>query len=498
MDIYPIFIDSLGAKGFDDAGFDDAGSAWPVGGRMRAPVDALGVHAMTKLFGHSVRSELLLLYLAETLVCFATIYALLMLGLAKAVPIDRGAALVSAGVLALSAGLVSSASGLYQPAIWRRFGRFLLGCLVAALLLLLVANLVLGVLAPDQAGPDRWTTLAEVLVALFAATMATHVAFAAAARGGLMRRKLAVLRADARPLPLERDLAAAEARYEPFEVALAGQAAAALKAPHFTPEALRARRIWAVITADQAALDPARRAAFEQAGLRVLGETEFLEQRLNRVDLARLPPDWTARAAGLDRSRLEAGLRRAFDIAASLGLLLVTAPLLLLTAIAIKLDSPGPVFYRQSRVGLGGKPFTLIKFRSMVVDAEAAGAPRWAARRDPRITRVGRIIRLFRIDEIPQAINVLKGDMALIGPRPERPAFVEELARQIPHYNDRALVKPGITGWAQVSYPYGASVEDARMKLAYDLYYVKNRSLFLDLLILVATVRVVLFQEGSR
>jgi lipopolysaccharide/colanic/teichoic acid biosynthesis glycosyltransferase len=149
-------------------------------------------------------------------------------------------------------------------------------------------------------------------------------------------------------------------------------------------------------------------------------------------------------------------------------------------------------------VGRGGRVFTLFKFRSMRTDAEAAGAPVWASRRDDRVTRVGRFIRLTRIDEIPQVLNVLRGDMAFVGPRPERPTFVEQLGRIIPHYNDRAVVKPGITGWAQVNYPYGASVEDARMKLAYDLYYVRRRSLFLDLLILVATVRVVLFQEGSR
>jgi lipopolysaccharide/colanic/teichoic acid biosynthesis glycosyltransferase len=140
----------------------------------------------------------------------------------------------------------------------------------------------------------------------------------------------------------------------------------------------------------------------------------------------------------------------------------------------------------------------LYKLRSMVVDAEANGAPRWAAKRDPRVTRVGRFIRLTRLDEIPQVLNVLRGDMAICGPRPERPAFVEELRLAIPHYDDRALVKPGITGWAQVNYPYGASVEDARMKLAYDLYYVRRRSLFLDLLILFATVRVILLQEGAR
>ena len=145
-----------------------------------------------------------------------------------------------------------------------------------------------------------------------------------------------------------------------------------------------------------------------------------------------------------------------------------------------------------------GAPFTLLKFRSMVTNAEAEGAPRWAAKRDPRVTRVGAFIRSIRIDELPQLLNVLQGEMSLIGPRPERPHFVTQLTQVIPFYNERSYVKPGITGWAQVNFPYGASVEDAREKLSYDLYYVKNRSTFLDLLILVSTVRVILFREGAR
>ncbi len=162
------------------------------------------------------------------------------------------------------------------------------------------------------------------------------------------------------------------------------------------------------------------------------------------------------------------------------------------------MDSPGPVLYRQQRVGLHGEPFTLLKFRSMTNDAEQGGNPLWASQQDPRITRVGSLIRPMRIDELPQLINVLRGEMSMIGPRPERPHFVEQLARVIPLYGERSYVKPGITGWAQVNYPYGASVEDARQKLSYDLYYVKNRSLLLDLLILLATVRVILFREGAR
>jgi lipopolysaccharide/colanic/teichoic acid biosynthesis glycosyltransferase len=170
---------------------------------------------------------------------------------------------------------------------------------------------------------------------------------------------------------------------------------------------------------------------------------------------------------------------------------------MLMVATAIKLDGLGPVLYRQERVGLNGRLFTLYKFRSMRTDAEATG-PVWAAQRDSRVTRIGAIMRRTRIDELPQLFNILGGEMSFIGPRPERPHFVEKLAGVIPMYRERNRVKPGLTGWAQVNYPYGASVEDARMKLSYDLYYVKQCSLILDVLILFSTVRVILFQEGAR
>ena len=191
------------------------------------------------------------------------------------------------------------------------------------------------------------------------------------------------------------------------------------------------------------------------------------------------------------------GLQRVGDVLTSLGLLIFTLPLMLLVALIVRLDSPGPVLYRQERVGLGGVPFTLLKFRSMNANAEARG-PAWAQARDPRVTRVGSFMRRTRIDELPQLVNVLRGQMSFIGPRPERPHFVEQLAGAIPFYRERARVKPGLTGWAQVNYPYGASVEDAKAKLSYDLFYVRNRSVLLDLSILFATVRVILFQEGAR
>ncbi|QQS47187.1 MAG: TIGR03013 family PEP-CTERM/XrtA system glycosyltransferase [Acidobacteriota bacterium] len=190
-------------------------------------------------------------------------------------------------------------------------------------------------------------------------------------------------------------------------------------------------------------------------------------------------------------------IRRLIDIILSLVGLVLTAPLTVLTALAIRLESHGPIFYTQARVGLHGDIFRIIKFRSMRVDAEANGAV-WASERDPRVTRVGAIIRKLRIDELPQFINVLKGEMSLIGPRPERPEFVSQLEQIIPFYSERHLVKPGLTGWAQVCYPYGASFDDAREKHQYDLYYIKNQSPWLDALILLETARVVLFGRLAR
>ena len=206
-------------------------------------------------------------------------------------------------------------------------------------------------------------------------------------------------------------------------------------------------------------------------------------------------------APRLDAPRLDASatqaVRRALDVAFSLAALLLIMPALLVVALLVKLDSAGPVLYRQTRLGWRGQPFTILKFRSMHVDAEAAG-PRWAAERDPRITRVGRILRLTRLDEVPQLLNVLGGSMSLVGPRPERPCFAAQLAQAIPDFAARLAVKPGITGWAQVNYPYGASIEDARAKLCYDLFYIRHGSWRLDARIMLATVRVMFCRSGAR
>ncbi|WP_423604655.1 TIGR03013 family XrtA/PEP-CTERM system glycosyltransferase [Sphingomonas sp. MS122] len=234
-------------------------------------------------------------------------------------------------------------------------------------------------------------------------------------------------------------------------------------------------------------------------GVHVNEISTFLERETGRVDLQSVNPSWLIFSDGFSSGRMLSSMfKRLFDIVASVILLALTLPLILLGALAVKLESKGPAFYRQRRVGLYGQGFDIIKLRSMRQDAEVAGKAVWAEKDDPRITRVGRFIRKVRIDELPQCWSVLKGEMSFVGPRPERPQFVEDLEQQIPYYAERHMVKPGITGWAQINYPYGASIEDSRHKLEYDLYYAKNYSPFLDVLILLQTLRVVLFPDGAR
>ena len=234
-------------------------------------------------------------------------------------------------------------------------------------------------------------------------------------------------------------------------------------------------------------------------GVHVNEISTFLERETGRVDLDSVNPSWLIFSDGFSSSRMLASLfKRLFDIVASLALLIVSLPLIVITALAIKLESRGPAFYRQRRVGLYNQGFDIVKLRSMRQDAEVAGKAVWAEKDDPRITRIGRIIRKLRIDELPQTWSVLKGEMSFVGPRPERPQFVDDLEQQLPYYAERHMVKPGITGWAQINYPYGASIDDSRQKLEYDLYYAKNYSPFLDLLILLQTIRVILFPAGAR
>jgi sugar transferase (PEP-CTERM system associated) len=235
-------------------------------------------------------------------------------------------------------------------------------------------------------------------------------------------------------------------------------------------------------------------------GIKVTDAITFFERETGKVKLDLLYPSWMIFSEGFSRNLLHSRLQRVFDVLASLALLACTWWIMLITAFAIWAESGfrHPVFYRQTRVGFEGRPFEVLKFRSMTVDAEQAGQAVWARENDQRVTRVGAVIRKYRIDELPQIFNVLRGDMSFVGPRPERPSFVEELSRQIPYYRERHFVKPGITGWAQLCYRYGSSMEDSMEKLQYDLYYLKHRSLTFDLMILLQTAEVVLLRQGSR
>jgi sugar transferase (PEP-CTERM system associated) len=231
-------------------------------------------------------------------------------------------------------------------------------------------------------------------------------------------------------------------------------------------------------------------------GLQISTISTFLERQLGRVDLQNLHPSWMIFSQGFTAAnRVERIIKRVFDLAVSIFFLIALTPLFLLVVLAIWLADFGPVFYRQTRIGMHGEPFSLYKFRSMHPDAEADGVARWAASSDHRSTLVGRFLRRTRIDEWPQIFNVLRGEMSFIGPRPERPEFVDTLRKEIPFYDYRHTVKPGISGWAQLNYPYGASIEDACEKLKYDLFYIKNYSLLLDTLILLQTLRVVIWPQ---
>jgi sugar transferase (PEP-CTERM system associated) len=232
-------------------------------------------------------------------------------------------------------------------------------------------------------------------------------------------------------------------------------------------------------------------------GIPVLDLAGFCETTKGEIPIDSLKGSWLVYGHGFVQGKLRTTIKRIFDIVSSLLLLVLALPVMIITMIAIRLESRGPILYRQVRVGLGGETFTCLKFRSMCADAESDGVARWAVRDDPRVTRVGNFIRKTRIDELPQLFSVLKGEMSLVGPRPERPDFVAQLKESIPFYDIRHSVKPGITGWAQVRYHYGATLEDAHRKHQFDLFYVRNNSLFLDLQILIETVSVVIFREGQ-
>ncbi len=441
---------------------------------------------MARIFGFHLSLEMLVLWLIESTICFLLLFWLM----ADGAPLAEAAGahvLDNAAILALTIGVVSFALGLYRPESCLETRRLLIKAAVAAAISLPAIWLVGKAVHLNLGALFGWDRIwpVQMLIAWTGVLLATRLLFGLAVRMGLFSRRVLLLGGETEAARTAEAISAL-GRGQFRVVGTLNTAGAAEVAP---------RDVWGVIVGADAAtsLDPATQRVWRRHGVRVLHEATFWEDHLGRIDPAR--PVIPASAGACHPATLL--VSRALDILVASLLLLLTAPLMLLTALLIKLDSPGPVFYAQERVGLHGHTFMIRKFRSMRIDAEANG-PVWAATRDARVTRVGTYIRRLRIDELPQLLTILRGEMSLIGPRPERPHFVEQLAVAIPGYRERNRVKPGLTGWAQVNFPYGASIEDARAKFSFDLYYVKHRSLLLDLMILVATIRVVLFQEGAR
>ncbi|MCZ6760768.1 MAG: exopolysaccharide biosynthesis polyprenyl glycosylphosphotransferase, partial [Gemmatimonadetes bacterium] len=234
------------------------------------------------------------------------------------------------------------------------------------------------------------------------------------------------------------------------------------------------------------------------SGVEVEDSHSTMAALTGRVPLQTLRSSWFIFSDGFHRTGWTEVVKRALDLSLGLLGLVLSAPIMALAAIAIKWDSEGPVLYRQTRVGRRGKPFDVLKFRTMGADAETNGIPQWAEEDDPRVTRLGRFLRKYRVDELPQFVNVIRGQMSFVGPRPERPVFVEELGQIIPYYDERHTVRPGITGWAQVRYGYGGNTEEAMRKLEYDLFYLKNMSVWFDAAIVFETVKIVMFGRGGR
>ncbi len=360
---------------------------------------------------------------------------------------------------------------------------------------------------------DRLHQLAFAVLTLTLAAAAARIAFSLLRHGRFLRRRLLVIGAGRRAWDLAWMLRK-EGRDVRYDVTFLHQRALGELDPRLEeggfgrviqPGNADLLSIAREIDAEQVVVAPDERRGMalepllecKKSGIPVLPYLVFVEREIRRIDLKRMELSYILFSDGFCFGLLDRVLKRGFDLLVSGVMLVLALPFLLGAALAIRLDGPGPILYRQERMTRDGRSFHILKLRTMRVDAEAGGAV-WAATDDDRITRAGRFLRRTRLDEIPQLINVLKGDMSLVGPRPERPAFINALAAQIPLYHERHMVKAGLTGWAQINYPYGASIDDARSKLSYDLYYVKNFSILFDLLIILQTLRVIIWPSGVR
>jgi sugar transferase (PEP-CTERM system associated) len=455
------------------------------------------------MFGHYWQLGLVLLWVLESTVIFGCcVLAFRWFGGA-----DAGTLWLQAFVLATSVMVAAIAMGLFSRRLRDRTVGVVLRIGVSVTAGALLGGLLLYI-SPDHR--PSWTEiLGFVAIGLFSLTIVRLVTHGLIDEDILKRRILVYGSGNnaARILALRR-------RNDQRGFKVVGFIASASEDRVIPEDKLLSRDVPMVTTAADLEIDEIvmamddRRQQFplkdlldcRLAGIEVIELASFLERETGKVYLDILIPSWMIFGAGFRRDVLRRYTEAAFDLAASFALLLIALPVMAITVLAIKIEEgiSAPVLYGQPRVGYGGRVFRVLKFRSMRVDAEKDGRARWATANDDRVTRVGRFIRKVRIDELPQLFNVLAGRMSFVGPRPERPEFVKELNEKIPFYDVRHAVKPGITGWAQLCYPYGASEQDATEKLQYDLYYVKNHSLVFDILILLQTVEVILFGKGAR
>ena len=464
---------------------------------------------MIHLFSHFVPARLVLLAALEGLLLLVAAYAGIYLYIADAGEVYPGfadASLLQAGVFVVGMMVVLAGMGLYQPDVWPNKRAVALRIAASFSLAFLLMEFVSRFIPWPSLGPLAMTgALGLTLVGSVALRTLIHES----SKADAFKSRVLVLGAGARSMALEEhahlsmhtDLVGyvplhGEQVYVPDSRLIAHATEDSLLSivNKFKIDeiviALRDRRGGRLPVADLLKC--------RSRGVRVMEMSSFFEREYRQIYLESLNPSWMVLGGGFRRDFVSNFVKRTFDLGASLMLLFMTWPVMLIAAICILAEGGGQVLYRQERVGKDGKVFELLKFRSMRADAESDGNPQWASANDSRITMVGRFIRKVRIDELPQVFNVIRGDMSFVGPRPERPFFVEQLVGQIPYYALRHSVRPGITGWAQVRYAYGATVDDAVEKLQYDLYYVKNHSLFLDIMILFSTVEVVLWGKGAR
>lgn len=465
-----------------------------------------------RIFRHYVPMPLLVLAFAEAAILFGSVYAgvsarffLIEADLALHSPIGQATPVyLRAIVFTVVMMGVMTAFGLYRwdarETNWGYYGRFIGSLLVGVVALVVVFYLVPHVFVGRGA---------FALTFLFAAvgTATARYIFVHAFANQALKRRILVLGTGARAAEIQK---LAKNRNTHFQVVgyipFRNEVSAVSKAKEITDKdplitivkrydideivvGLRDRR--------RAGLSMQELLECKLEGVHIVDLSSFFERESGHVQLDSVNTSWMVFSDGFRRNALRDVNKRIFDIAVSGLLFVITLPVMVVTGLLIAITSGRPILYRQERVGECGHPFNLLKFRSMRTDAERNG-PQWAKQNDDRVTAIGRFIRQTRIDELPQLLNVLRGDMSFVGPRPERAFFVRQLSAKIPYYPSRHAVKPGITGWAQIRYPYGSSVEDAHRKLQYDLYYVKNHTVFLDLIILLQTMQVVLFGRGAR